>query len=667
MSNPFIPIQTADLDWREDLPFSILYDDIYYSAESGITQNRYVFVDGNDLINRWMGLPIDSPNIFNVAETGFGTGLNFLLTWKLWEEFAPSTACLHYISCEKHPLTLNDLKKSLSLWPDLAVQANQLIDNYPILTPGYHHLSFCNGRVTLTLMLGDALECFEQLLICGESTLELELRHIFIDAWYLDGFSPQKNESMWSSSLMRVIAMLSKEGTTLATHTAADSVESIINEVGFIAEKKKGFNSNKYMISAYFKKSSPCRIKTLHTPWHVSKPIKQKNKSAIIIGAGLAGSFTAHSLARRGWNVTLFEEMDASGKGGSANQQAILFPKLSAYKSPMTQFMLSAFIYASQVYQKLLSHDNLGELKGSLLIPHNEKEKKAQQCLKDWLFHYPELGELVDERRASELAGLSLKNSGLFIPLSGWINSPALCQNLMKNDKISLITGYSADSLFFDNDQWNIQNIEAPVLILANGPKVNLFKETQHLPIKVIRGQMTVIQATTSSNKLLIPICAEGHVLPEINGVHRLGATYDLGTSAPIVLAGDDETNIIKLNQIADESIWSKQAVDHWAGIRASTPDYLPLIGQVPRAEEFISLYSGLESNSKRWIAKAGPYHQGLYMCAGFGSRGLTTIPLCAEWLAASINNEMSFLPRNLVQALSPARFLRQNITRGKY
>ena len=665
MSSPFVPIVTADLDWHEDLPYSNLYNDIYFSAESGLKQSRYIFIDGNNLLNRWLDLPQNRPSIFNIAETGFGTGLSFLLTWKLWEHYAPSTACLHFISCEKHPLHINDLIKGLSFWPELSKEASELIKNYPVLTPGYHHLSFCNGRVTLTLMLGDALESFEQLLICGESALEPRLRPAFIDAWYLDGFSPKKNESMWSAPLLRVIAMLSKEGTTLATYTAAAGVKSVLNEVGFIIEKKKGFGPKRHMLRGTFKKHTPCRIKTLHTPWHTDIPLKHPNQSAIIIGAGLAGCFTAYSLARRGWKVTLIDELDEIGKGGSANQQAVLFPKLSAYKSPLTQFMLSAFIYASQLYKRMLNELDLGALQGSLLLAHNDKEKKAQQSLESWLLHYPELGELVDPGRASELTGLTLEKTGLFIPLSGWINSPALCQSLIKNDKISLITGCNVDSLTYENNNWLALDVKAPVLILANGPQVNMFPETKHLPIKTIRGQMTAIESTKDSTKLMIPICADGHVLPEVNGAHYLGATYEPGISLPLLRDQDDEQNIIKLMQLTADEIWSQKVVTHWAGVRAATPDYLPLVGPAPKAGEFSSLFSGLESNSKRWIAKAGPYYPGLYICAGFGSRGLTTVPLCAEWLAGLINEEMSCLPRSLIHALSPARFLRRDLTRG--
>jgi len=343
-----------------------------------------------------------------------------------------------------------------------------------------------------------------------------------------------------------------------------------------------------------------------------------------------------------------------------------LFPKLSAYKSPLTQFMLSAFTYAHFFYkQLLLSQPDLGELNGALLIAHNEKEKKAQQNLTQWLTCYPELGELVDASHGYSASGLTIERDGLFIPLSGWINSPELCQYLIQNDGISLMTANPVDSLEFEDDHWLIDGIKTPVVILANGNKINSFEQTRHLPVRSIRGQMTSILSTTESSELRIPLCAEGHVLPAIQGCHSVGATYELGQSAAHTLKEDDIENLKKLDNITAHTVWSQKVVGHWAGIRASTPDYLPLLGPLVNYGEFHTQFQGLHNNSNRWIPQAGPYYPGLYVCAGFGSRGLTTIPLSAEWLAGFINNELSCLPGYLVKAVSTARFFRKNITRG--
>ncbi|MFI4962966.1 MAG: tRNA (5-methylaminomethyl-2-thiouridine)(34)-methyltransferase MnmD, partial [Legionellales bacterium] len=351
MSKSFVPIKTADIVWPANLPFSSEYEALYYSSDTGLELSRQVFIEANDLINRWEALSSDTVSTFSIAETGFGTGLNFLHAWYLWEQHAPPTATLSYISCELHPLKSSDLLKALSSWPQLGNLAQELIHQYPVLTPGFHRLSFCRGRVTLTLMLGDVLECYEQLLICGDGTLESSLRTTSIDAWFLDGFTPSKNPRMWVDSLFPVIALLSKEGTTLSTNTAADSVRSNLSLNGFSDLKISESDPKCPVISAIFNPITKLRLRQRHTPWHIGKSSNYSNKKAIIIGAGLAGCFTAHSLAKRGWKITLVDSQNSIGSGASANQQAVLFPRLSAYCSPMTQFMLSAYLYANTRYK----------------------------------------------------------------------------------------------------------------------------------------------------------------------------------------------------------------------------------------------------------------------------------------------------------------------------
>jgi tRNA 5-methylaminomethyl-2-thiouridine biosynthesis bifunctional protein len=661
VSSLFVPLKKASLVWTQGVPFSTQYKDVYHSSASGLDQSRYVFVEGNNLITRWQSLAPSEK--FTLAETGFGLGLNFLLSWKLWEQHAPKTCQLHFISCEKHPLNLQDLIKALRRWPQLKKYADELITGYPVLTPGYHQLSFCEGRVRLTLMLGDVLECYEQLLICGDSILEPKLRASYIDAWYLDGFSPEKNKNMWSEPLMQIIALLSKKGTTLATYTVAGSVKAHLRQQGFTVEKKKGFGPKRHMLTACFDSFSQYSLKKPHTPWHAAIPKPYSSQSAIIVGAGLAGCFTAYSLAKRGWKITLIDELPEAGRGASGNQQAVLFPKLSAYNSPLTQFMLWAFLYAIRTYQSIVNQAPMGELKGSLLLAYNQKEETAQASLSEWLTAYPELGLLVDSLQASELTGISLNQGGLFVPYSGWLNAPDLCRFLINREEIKLIKNTSVKQLVFDK-KWKVNDWEAEVVILANGHKITSFEEANYLPIKPIRGQMSVISATQESASLQIPLCAQGHLLPSLHGVHHFGATYELKVSDSVIKNQDDLLNLNKLKQLASDILWPEKILDHWAGVRATTPDYLPVVGPLPNKSQFSKFYSGLQDNSKRWIPGIAPYYPGLYACTGFGSRGLTTVPLCAEWLASLINHEFGFLSRTLQQALSPARFLRKNIIR---
>ncbi|KTD75066.1 bifunctional tRNA (5-methylaminomethyl-2-thiouridine)(34)-methyltransferase MnmD/FAD-dependent 5-carboxymethylaminomethyl-2-thiouridine(34) oxidoreductase MnmC [Legionella waltersii] len=665
MSSHFIPIQTADLEWKQDLPYSRQFNDIYYSSEGGLQQSRYVFIDGNDLINRWRALTQNQKSYFNIGETGFGTGMNFLLTWKLWEENAPSNATLHYISCEKHPLTKDDLIKCLNAWPEIASYVDDFIELYPVLTPGFHHLLFAQGRVKLTLMLGDAQECYEQLLVCGHPKLEHEIRTPFIDAWYLDGFAPSKNQRMWSDSLLKIIAQLSRKESTLATYSASGMVKLSLANAGFMVFKRKGFGPKRHMITAQFTEPPQENNRPIHTPWHASKRYPITQKSALIIGAGLAGCFVANSLAKRDWKVTVLEKQQSLALGGSGNQQAVIFPKLSAYKSPFTQFMLYSFLFANRYYKQLLKTNPIGKLTGTLLLDYNEKERAAHLSLVDWLSYYPELGELVSSIRASELAGVTIPCSGLYIPMSGWINSPELCHLLTDNKNIQLLYGEEVNSINYMNGNWHVNGRESPVLILANGHEGSCFQQTNYLPIKSIGGQMTMIKESTASKNLKIPICGDGHVLPSYKGCHHVGATYHLTANKAHLSDEDDVLNQLRLKHLSEQTTWSDALVSSWAGVRATSPDYLPIVGAVAKENEFLHTFATLKSNSKRWIPKLGPYYQDLYICSAFGSRGLTTVPLAAEWLASMINNELSFLPRHLIQALSPARFLRKKIIHG--
>lgn len=64
------------LTWKNNLtPVSERFDDIYFSPENGLEETKHVFIEGNDLYNRWKNLNIQ--NSFCILELGFGTGLNF--------------------------------------------------------------------------------------------------------------------------------------------------------------------------------------------------------------------------------------------------------------------------------------------------------------------------------------------------------------------------------------------------------------------------------------------------------------------------------------------------------------------------------------------------------------------------------------------------------------
>lgn len=664
MSICFDPITPAHLTWTGDVPYSSQFEDIYFSIEHGLLESKHVFIDGNQLIERWKNL---NPHAsFVIAECGFGTGLNVLLAWKYFKEVAPDDAQLHFFSAEKHPLSLNDLKRCLALWPDLLPEAEGLFRVYPrILTPGFHQCVLDEGRVFLTLMLGDACDTFDSLLACKDEVLEPTLRHWTVDAWFLDGFAPAKNPHMWSAPLFTTMALLSSPTTTIATFSAAGHVRRGLQEAGFCVSKQSGYGKKFSMTVGGFDKIKTTPRALRCTPWHVSSRHQISDKKAIVIGAGLAGCFTAHALAKRGWHVTVIEQASKRAEGASGNQQAVLYPNLSAFRAPLTNFMLSAFIHAVRVYKPWIHHKLIpGELNGILQLAWNDKAAHHFASLTSWLKEYPALGRLVDSLEASELAGVHLEKSGLFIPDAGWINSPKLCDFLVNSPRINCVLGLRIDEIDFADGCWHAGSHQAPVLVVASGFNATSFAQTEHLSLFPFKGQMTAVTPSPASAHLKIPLCAKGHVLPQQQGAHWLGATYHPGLIDNLCHEADDKENMHTLAFLSQNAHHEVRVQNHWAGVRAATRDYLPLVGPVADCSLFNQTFSTLTSNAKRFIAHAGPHQAGLYLCAGFGSRGLTTIPLSAEYLAASITQEPFGLPREMVQSITPGRFLVRSLTR---
>jgi tRNA 5-methylaminomethyl-2-thiouridine biosynthesis bifunctional protein len=225
----------AALEWRDGLPYSTAFDDVYFSSDDGLLETEYVFIQGNALVSRWQSL---ADNNFTILETGFGTGLNFLYACKSWLAHAPANAVLHFTSVEKYPLSPADMHKALQHWPALKPINDKLLAQYTtLLNTGTATL--CNDRIRLQVLFGDATECLSKI-------------NTKADAWFLDGFAPSKNPEMWHPALFEQMARLSHSETTFATFTSAGVVRRGLAGAGFKVNKQPGFGKKREMISGCF-------------------------------------------------------------------------------------------------------------------------------------------------------------------------------------------------------------------------------------------------------------------------------------------------------------------------------------------------------------------------------------------------------------------------------
>ncbi len=670
-------ITTAKLEWSDGTPISTEFRDVYFNKANGAEETRYVFLEGNKLEQRWKDHPSDH---FSIAETGFGTGLNFLCAWDLWLKNSSPHQHLHFLSVELFPLDKNSLIQALAIWPQFKPLINVLIDNYPALINGWHTLHLPNplgtgGQVVLQLFLGDVHDWLPQI-------------NANIDAWFLDGFAPSRNEDMWNEQLFLQMARLTPFNGTVATFTAASKIQRLLKAAGFQVSKRKGYGHKREMVMAsqqYTNGPQPPAW-LCDKPWLVnsykqpasSNPV---NKTAIVVGAGIAGCSTAFSLAKRGWKVTVIDQ-NTVASGASGNAQGVLYAKLSAEMNLHSQFYLSGYLFSLNNLKQQLSNNNNWNSCGVLQLATNQKEQKRQQnfCNK---YQLDEVVVGVNQQQASKLAGIDIPYSGLFFKDGAWVYPHAWCSKLLANENITVLENTQVEKIVklentgTDNNNWlvhtkitdgiNNSGITSQALIVCNANSAKLLDHLSFLPTKPVAGQVT--QLTAQAINLNTVLCGDHYVAPSHNGQLNFGASYRIKSDNTEILASENEANIENLKSafpsIGDQLDMSVSPTGR-ASVRCTSPDYTPIAGPICDELLFIDDFSKLKKNRKWKFKQQARFVSGLYINIAHGSRGLTSAPLCAELIAAHITGEPLPMPKAQADMLSPNRFLVNSIINSK-
>jgi len=238
------------------VPRSLSFGDIYFSPQDGIAESLHHYIHGNRLAERFSSCQKG----FTIAEIGFGTGLNFLLTCQYWQRYVRQTKAapyddenlsnsqgnvLHYISVEKHPIKIQQFKHihQKNGWQNAFSQA--LIAHYPPMQQGCYTFDIRGGKsaIKLTLLFGEASEM-------------LRAFPFIANAWFLDGFAPRLNPDAWSQTLCHQVASHSRRGSTFSTFTAASRVRKNLITSGFIVDKASGYGRKReHLLGSY---CAPC-------------------------------------------------------------------------------------------------------------------------------------------------------------------------------------------------------------------------------------------------------------------------------------------------------------------------------------------------------------------------------------------------------------------------
>lgn len=674
-AEPLNTITPAKVEWQMDdtgnmVPVSSEFGDVYFSHADGLAETRHVFLEHNQLPDRLAHLA--PKQCFTIAELGFGTGLNFLATWQLWRQLRDTypqlaDARLHFITTEKFPIPLADLTHILALWgeraPELGPLIEPLLAAYPPLIAGCHRLDFSYDNLTVDIWLGDAAQSLSKLAI-ERSQQSAPQPHI--DAWFLDGFAPSCNSTLWADSIFTQMQRLSRPHTTAATYSCAGIVKRGLKEHGFAIKKVKGFGRKREMLTAIMTDTNHIDVtsdnKSCDNESHDAEQITTDStfNHTAIIGAGVSGLLTAWSLANRGIAVTLLDKT-APLAGASGNPRALLAPKMTPIHHVDEHLHTIGYLYSSRLYrdlnQKATQLNTAPVLEPTGALDLLVKANIGTEQIAD----YPdEMATTLPHEQAQNISGIKEQDlsENLYLPQSGLVNPQALKTIILTHPlirfqqlEVSEINETEQQVCIEGSDQ----NQET-VSILADHVVICAAFESHQLDKRIfdcrkIRGQLSWFHPSLEQliNLPKIPLKYSGYCAlfnaqtgdDNLNTVTAgkpyllLGASFirnDIGTDIR-----DEEHQISRDKLVAaipemesimpaDTSLWQGRA-----GIRTQTPDYHPIVGQL--------------TNSQR-----------IWTMSAMGAKGYALAPICAEALAGMLLGSFAPLSNAMLARLSPNR-----------
>ena len=389
-------------------PISQDFQDIYYSPEDGVQESQHVFIEGGQLIERIKSLtPGDT---LTVVELGVGSGLNLLLTAQAYCGTDPKIHGCDISQSMHYPCVAICYGHSIHgglIW--LSYQPRSSNDGQLSPLPGCHHRIAVFDSFSVDFWWEDV-----------ESTLDdlASYRSRWVDIWYLDGFSPKTNSTMWSNSVFQAMQTLSKSNAVLASFTASGDIRRRLAAAGFSIEKRAGFGKTRVHQGA----TDAGKILTPQRPHRGTWPkhARALPDRIVVIGAGIAGAQVAHKLANRGCQVVVFDAKQIAS-GGSCQPQGITYTRVSHKFGKLSDFAGLSFVHATDAYAQMVRDEQLTpdtdiQLKGYLqLIDNQQLISQLAPILSDTDSH----AQPLEQEAASQRAGFTLNSSGIFFPDGG--------------------------------------------------------------------------------------------------------------------------------------------------------------------------------------------------------------------------------------------------------
>ena len=575
-------------------------------------QARPVFLDGCGLPKAWAGQPQ-----WLILETGFGPGLNFLTIWYAWRSDPERPRMLHFVSVEAHPVSADELLRAAEAHPELAPLAREVAAQWHGLLPGFHRLAFDDGRVLLTLCVGDVQPM-------------LRAQRFEADSILLTGTGARQDPEMWSADTLKAVSRFARQGTGIATWNAAHPVRDALAQAGFtIAEAADGLRGV-FAPAWTVRRRGPA-------PQRIDAPGR-----CAVIGAGLAGAAVAASLARRGWQVTVLDAAVQPAGGASGLPVGMLAPHVSPDDALLSRLTRAGIRATWAELTRLLEEGRDWRATGVL----ERRPDGDVRVPPGWSADGPNESWPANADRL-EAAGLPGDAPALWHARAAWVRPHRLIAAWLRQPGVAFRGGCRVARLAQGVSGWQLFDSSGELLVDADRVVVCAgFESGQFapgLPLQPVRGQVAWGPMTEGIDLPGTPVNGDGHLVAQVphgdgRPIWLAGATFDRDSTSLAPTAADAEANrerLARLHPAAAVTLapaFENDAVCSWVGIRCASGDRRPLVGAID--------------------AEA----PGLWACTALGSRGLSFAALCAELLAAQWHGEPLALPAALTKALGTQR-----------
>lgn len=534
-----------------------------------------------DLPDAWAGR-----DAWTVLDTDFQDGQRFLNLWRAWLHDPRRPRLLHYVGIagvvprvDVHDSAPDDEGADLA-----RVLGDQLRDR----GAGFHRILLGQAQVSLTLCIGDAHATL------GEQVFQTDtlLCTAAADKWAAQLLARRckRGTRFWMDATP-------KAGTGTAHHAA---VYAVMQAAGFELNAATSVNT----LSGSF--NPRWNIPTSRTP---SSHVVQAASRCAVVGAGIAGASVAHALARRGWQVTVFDQEVRPAGGASGLPAGLAVPHVSADDNPRSRLSRSGTRLLMQHADRLL-------VRGQDWEPSGVLEKRPD-------------------------------GGALWHPQACWIKPAALVQAWLASPEITFVGNTQVAALQRSDELWTLHDPQGldlgryAVVVLANamgcaallkgsGPGMQVKPDLQD-KLKALQAVHGTLSHGTYAEALQglpqTPVNGHGCFIPHVPGARGAqwfaGSTFEPDTLAASDLRTQHTANMARLSQLLPQQGFDlgetldRGPTAQWSATRCVTHDRLPLVGPVETA-------SGA----------------GLWLCVGMGARGLSFSALCAELLAARLGAE---------------------------